>query len=466
MRNIVEFYQKDIGVIISKLKILVVEDEKILRVTIKDELVDNGYDVVTQENPVEALNIFKAGGIDIIVSDIRMPKMNGTELLKRAKEINPDVYVILMTAFATVESAVQCMQNGAYDYITKPFRTEELIMKLRKIEELYKVKKENFWLKSDIKKTYGIDSIVGNSPQGNNIKKLIETVAAKKTTVLITGETGTGKELHAGVLHYNSDRKNAPFLKVSCAVLAREVFESELFGHEKGSFTGADKQRPGRFELADDGTIYLDDIDDVPLDLQVKLLRVLQEQELERVGSSKTIKIDVRVIASTKVDLSKLVSEGRFREDLYYRLNIFPIHIPPLRERKEDIPLLINNFISVLSPGKKIEVTKEAMDILTSYHWPGNIRELKNITERLLILSDGGSIDKNLIPPELRTPLLKSERFEIGSKSFEDMIIDTEKEIISKAVLFSGGNMAKAAELLKLPSSTLRTKIYKYDIKP
>jgi DNA-binding NtrC family response regulator len=426
---------------------------------------DNGYEVSSKENPLEALEMIKNKHFDIIVSDIRMPKMSGIEMLEKVKEIKPEIVVIIMTAFASVESAVEAMKLGAYDYITKPFKIEELLVRIKKAEELINIKKENQWLRSSISKNYSLDSLIGISKEVMKIKKLIQTVSNKKTTVLITGETGTGKELLTSIIHHISDRRDKPFIKVSCAILSREIFESELFGHEKGAFTGADKQRIGRFEMADEGTLYLDDIDDIPLDLQVKLLRVLQEEEFERVGSSKPIKINVRVIASTKADLQKLVKEGKFREDLYYRLNIFPIHIPPLRERKEDIPGLIFHFISMISPEREFVITDDAMNKLKLYNWYGNIRELKNITERLLLLSSNNTIDVDIIPSELSKSNTDSLHLPIGEIPLEDIIYNIEKDIIRKSLELTNGNMAKAAELLKIPSSTLRTKVYKYNIK-
>ncbi len=327
------------------MKIFIVEDEKILRISLIDELQDAGYEVVGFENPNEALEKIQSQEVDVVLTDIKMPGMDGMELLEKIKQKNEQITVIMMTAFGSVDSAVEAMKKGAYDYLTKPFHTDELLLILNRLKEIKSIKNENRQFKQEISQKYSIEAFVGVSQAAKKTKDMIKIVAESDASVLITGETGTGKELVANIIHYNSARKDKILVKVSCAILARDVFESELFGHEKGAFTGAFKERIGRFEQANGGTIYLDDVDDIPLELQVKLLRVLQEKEMERVGGNKTIKINTRVIASTKADLRKLAQEGKFREDLYYRLNVFPIHLLPLRERREDIPLLIDYFL-------------------------------------------------------------------------------------------------------------------------
>ncbi|MEJ5351381.1 MAG: sigma-54 dependent transcriptional regulator [Melioribacteraceae bacterium] len=449
----------------KKLNICIVEDEEILRVSLKDDLLDAGYIVTDFENPIKALEHFKKKNCDVIISDIRLPEMNGLELLSKIKSINPNVFVIMMTAFGSVETAVEAMKKGAFDYITKPFDKEELLLIIDRIKELKTLQSKNLDYQNYFQDQFNFDAFIGNSQYVNELKETLKIISQTNSTVLITGETGTGKELIANLIHYNSHRKDKPLVKVSCGILSKEVIESELFGHEKGAFTGADKLRIGRFEKADQGTIYLDDIDDVPLETQVKLLRVLQEQEIERVGSSEPIKIDVRVIASTKADLSKLVKEGKFREDLFYRLNVLPIHLKPLRERKDDIIPLFNYFLNHFSYQKKYEVEDAVYEILKNYQWPGNVRELKNITERLSILCYDCKITVNRLPQELILDNIDVDTLtSTQNKSLTEILEDVEKKLIKNALLKTGNNKAKAAELLGLPPSTLKSKIEKYGI--
>ncbi|NUO05609.1 MAG: sigma-54-dependent Fis family transcriptional regulator, partial [Candidatus Brocadia sinica] len=328
-----------------KSKILIVDDEKLMRVSLEDKLVKEGYAVACLSNAIEGLKVLQSTNFDAVITDVRLPKIDGIEFLKEIKKLSPDTIVIIMTAYGSIENAVLAMKEGAYDYVTKPFSLEELLIKLRKALKHKDVVAENILLKQQVLSQYGYDNMIGKSDAMKHVFEIINTVSNRDTTILIQGESGTGKELTAGAIHYNSNRRNGPFIKLSCASLNKEILESELFGHEKGSFTGAIKTRRGRFELADGGTIFLDDVDDIPLEMQVKLLRVLQEREFERVGGEETIPVNVRVICATKKDLKKLVQEGRFREDLYYRLHVVTLHLPPLRERKEDIPLLVNYFM-------------------------------------------------------------------------------------------------------------------------
>ncbi len=446
------------------LKIFVVEDERILRVSLTDELRDAGYMVEAFEDGRRALARFQKQPADVVISDIKMPGMDGLELLEKIKQARQDTFVILITAYGSIDSAVHAMKKGAYDYITKPFKIDELLIRLQHIEDILRLRQENIRFQSEFQTQFGYQAFVGSSKAVQETLELVRTVAESKTTVLITGETGTGKELLANILHYNSDRRKKPLVKVSCAILSREVFESELFGHEKGAFTGATKARPGRFELADGGTLYLDDVDDIPLDLQVKLLRVLQEGELERVGGNETIRVDVRVVASTKAELRQLVSEGRFREDLYYRLNVFPIHLVPLRERKEDIPELVQHFIRMQAPERDIRVPDTVMQCLMNYDWPGNIRELKNIVERLILLSRGQELDPGKLPLELLQPAAVSPEVCLGQKPLEQVMADVEANMIRQALEQTGGNRSRAAGLLGIPESTLRSKMKKYNL--
>ena len=445
--------------------IFVVEDEQILRVTLTDDLVDAGYTVTCFENPIDALTALQKKPVDVLITDIKMPEMSGLELLRRVKSASPTTEVIMMTAYSSVETAVEAMKNGAYDYISKPFKIDELLIILRRIEDLQTVTRENRRLRSVVAGSYQSDAFIGKSPAAQQCLELVRTVANSQTTVLITGETGTGKELLTNVIHYQSNRSKKPLVKVSCAVLSREIFESELFGHEKGAFTGAVNQKRGRFELAQGGTLYLDDVDDIPLELQVKLLRVLQEQEFERVGSSQPVRADVRVIASTKKDLKELVSRGKFREDLFYRLNVFPIHLAPLRERREDIPLLIEHFCRMLAPEKEVNFQPEVLACLQNYHWPGNVRELKNIVERILLLSKDGQIEMSHIPLEILHSEQPIPENSLGTMPLDKMMAEIEANLIKSALLKCGGNQAKAAKLLRIPASTFRTKMVKYGIR-
>jgi len=444
--------------------VFVVEDERILRVTIADDLRDAGYKVFEFADAVAALTLLQNQEADIIISDIKMPRMDGLDFLKRVKEINPDIYVVMMTAFATVETAVQAIKLGAYDFLTKPFPKEQPLLIIRRILELKTVKADNIILRTQLIGEYDFSSFIGDETETKSLFGNVKIVSNSQTTVLISGETGTGKELLANILHYNSNRNKERLIKVSCAILSREIFESELFGHEKGAFTSADKIKIGRFELADKGTLYLDDIDDVPLDLQVKLLRVLEQQEFERVGGTQTIKTDVRIIASTKYDLKKLVSEGKFREDLFFRLNVFPIHLKPLREKKGDIVYLLDHFIKQFSGGKEIEIDDDVLQIFKKYNWPGNVRELKNLVERLVLLAQDKKITASLIPMDIKYEDKAILKTQPGDKPLDEYLADIEYYFIIKTLEKCGGNKSNAAKLLGLPLSTLRTKMEKHKI--
>ncbi len=449
------------------LKIFVVDDERIVRVTTADDLRDAGYAVREFASGQAAIQYLSDTDeeVDIIITDLKMPNMDGLEFLAKAKEFRPNTFVLLMTAFATVETAVEAMKLGAYDYISKPFNIEELLLTIERIKELKEVKDENRQLRRQFQKRFDTKNFIGKSKETQKVFDLVEIIANKNTTVLITGETGTGKELLTNIIHFNSNRSKKPLIKVSCAILSREIFESELFGHEKGAFTGAEKQKIGRFELANDGTLYLDDIDDMPYDLQVKLLRALEEGEIERVGGTDTIKIDVRVIASTKKDLKQMVSEGMFREDLFYRLNVFPINLPPLRERPNDIEMLAKHFVEEFSQGVKIEIHPEALELVKRHPFSGNVRELKNLMERLVLLAKDNIIDKNILPIDVRFPGKQHTCFYFDNKPLDEILREVETNAISDALLRSGGNKAKAAQILGVPASTLKSRIEKLEIK-
>jgi DNA-binding NtrC family response regulator len=448
----------------SSIKIIIVDDEKILRISLKDNLTDAGFNVIDFENPFSVLEEINRRKYHVVLTDIKMPQINGIELLKKIKEINPEIHVIVMTAYGSIDTAVESMKYGAYDYISKPFKIEELIFKLNRIEEVENIKSQNENLKEIVDSNINTTNFIGNSQSVQSILRIINSVSDSNSSVLITGETGTGKELIANIVHKSSNRSSKPLIKVSCAILSKDVFESELFGHEKGAFTGALKDRAGRFEQANGGTIYLDDIDDIPLHLQVKLLRVLQEQEFERVGGNETIKVNFRCIASTKADLKKLVKEGKFREDLYYRLNVIPINIPSLRERKEDIDDLIAFYLNYFEPVANIQINEYLMNLLKDYSWPGNVRELKNIIERICLLTRSKIFDISHLPLEItQNQSLKSE-IDYTNKSLEELVSEYEISIIKKALNLSSGNKAKAAELLQIPATTLRSKIEKYNL--
>ena len=384
--------------------IVIADDEPNIRRVLEAALTRDGYSVVTAENGKKALDaLASTTQVDVLISDLIMPDMNGVELLEAAREIDPSITVLMITGHGSIKSAVDAMRLGAFDYITKPFDMDEMKIVVKKAMERRHLIDENRDLRQQLKKQYKFDSIVGQSGKMQEVYKLIERVADSKASVLIRGESGTGKELVARALHYNSCRAQQPFVPIVCVALSEQLLESELFGHEKGSFTGAVGQKAGRFELAHGGTLFLDEIGDIPGNIQMKLLRVLQEREFERVGGVKTIKVDVRVVTATNQNLEKVVAEGKFREDLYYRLQVVQILLPPLREKKEDIPSLVEHFIEKYNKenARNVKyVSPEALEMMLRYNWPGNVRELENTIERAVVLADPSS---NLITPDLLT---------------------------------------------------------------
>ncbi|MFO7978359.1 MAG: sigma-54 dependent transcriptional regulator [Bacteroidales bacterium] len=448
------------------MRVFVVDDERLIRVTTADDLRDAGHQVREFSSAQAALTHFREKGpeADVVITDLKMPDVDGLEFTRRLKALYPEIFVVLMTAYATVDTAVEAMKLGAYDYVSKPFNTEELLLTLERIRELKEVKDENKNLRSQVGKKFNLSTFVGQSQEINQVFDLVKIISDKPTTVLITGETGTGKELLTSIIHHNSNRRKKPFIKVSCAILSREIFESELFGHVKGAFTGAESAKTGRFEMADQGTLYLDDVDDIPYDMQVKLLRALEEGEIEKVGAGQTIKIDVRVIASTKKDLKQMVAEGKFREDLFYRLNVFPINLPSLRERPKDIPLLARHFVKEFSAGQPVSIDPEVMEILKQYPFPGNVREIKNLMERLVLLAQDQVIDKRIIPMEVRFPGKPHTCFYFENKPLEEILREVETNAIRDALMRSGGNKAKAATILSIPASTLKSRIEKLQL--
>ncbi|MBI5050869.1 MAG: sigma-54-dependent Fis family transcriptional regulator [Nitrospirae bacterium] len=452
-------------------KILIVEDKDSMAQMLRQTLELEGYSVIVASDGAEGIKKLKENKIDAVITDLKLPKKDGLEVLKASKEENPLVPVIVMTAFGSIETAVTAIKLGAYDFITKPLDTDHLLMLIRRSLENQRLITENMLLRDKLSPQLGMPTIIGKSPLILEVAGNIQKVAPTKTTVLLLGESGTGKELFARAIHFLSPRKEHPFIPINCAAIPRELLESELFGHEKGSFTGAEERKLGKFELADRGTIFLDEIGDLDLTLQSKLLRTLQEGEIERVGGTKLIKVDVRVIAASNKNLEASIRDQSFREDLYYRLSVFPVTIPSLRERREDVPALFEHFISKYSlemKTSKKNIASEAMEVLKNYTWKGNVRELENVIERAMILCDGNTITQE----HLRlTPSVSPHAMMLDiplDGTLEDAagaaLRVAESMRIKKALKDTNGNKSKAAELLKVSYKTLLTKIKEYGI--
>jgi DNA-binding NtrC family response regulator len=447
--------------------ILVVDDDDRIRDVIVEFLRREGMVVDNFKNPVEALRSIHKTAYDIILTDVRMPEMDGCGLLKRIMELYPECVVIMMTGYGTIENAVEAMKAGAYDYILKPIRLVELRVLLRNAVEKRNLRLENLQLSTQLKKKYQFDNIVGTDEKMIDVFKLVEKVASTASTVLVTGESGTGKELIARAIHYNSPRKDKPMINVNCGALSESLLEDELFGHVRGAFTSALSARPGRFELANFGTLFLDEIGNMSQNLQVKLLRVLQEKKFERLGGTNTIQVDVRILAATSSDLKKMVEEGLFRKDLFYRLNVINIELPPLRRRKGDIPLIIHHIIESLCrkngrPPKVI--SQDVMKYLLNYHWPGNVRQLENVLERaLILLGERAEILPDDLPPEIldAVPDQLFADIEVPDEglSLNTVVANLERELIAKTLQRTGGNKKQAAELLRLKRTTLLEKL-------
>ena len=438
--------------------ILVIEDEKLMRVTIEDSLKASGYNVIACENGRDGTAAFKDGTCDVVVTDIRLPDKNGLEILKEITSLS-DAPVIVMTAFGTIKDAVDAMKLGAFDYITKPFSLDEFRLLIERALEMKRLREDNIRLRKDINRYFCFPNIIGESAAMKKVFSIIEKVSASDATVLILGESGTGKELIATTIHYQSRRKDKPLIKVNCAALSETLIESELFGHEKGAFTGAIRRKPGRFELANGGTIFLDEIGDIPLSTQTKLLRVIQEKTFERVGGTDTLSIDVRLLAATNKNLEEEVKAGRFREDLYYRLNVIPLVIPPLRERREDIPELVDFAMNKCRNRltKTVRFSKDALSALMQYDYPGNVRELENIVERGATLAASDVIENDDLPSVI---FKKTEN--TGSLSLAEVAAGAEKEHIIRILAQAGGNKTKAAEMLGISRKTLWEKMNTY----
>ena len=453
--------------------ILVVDDEPNYMIVLSELLKEEGFEVLTAQKGEDGLKIVMESDINLVITDMRMPGMDGLELLQAVKSYNKDLPVIMITAFGEVEKAVVAMRAGAYNYLVKPFNNEELLLNIGKAIEHYSLLRENLRLRDEARVRYGFASIVGKNARMQEIYHLIEKVAPTPASVLITGESGTGKELVARAIHINSPRANSPFISVNCAALPETLLESELFGHERGAFTGATAMRKGRFELADSGTLFLDEIGDIPLPLQAKLLRVLQERSFERVGGTRPINVDVRIITATNRELKEEVDEGRFREDLYYRLNVLHIHLPPLRERPDDIPMLtdhfINKFAKMLSK-PNLRISGEALRYLVGLPWEGNVRELENTIERAAILCSGDVINTEDVHPDVTfskmeenwSPDVDFEKFIPSNLPLPDVLSGVEEQMVKRALEDANFVQARAAESLGITKSLLQYKMKKY----
>lgn len=449
-----------------KANIMVIDDEESMCKFMQIMLQKEGYDVITSQSSYQALNLLKQKNYDLVIADLTMPELNGLELLSRVKSLDPDANFIVMTAYASVDTAIEALKKGAFDYLTKPFKVDEIRIAVKKALEQKRITRENISLKRQLKREFGFDNFIGTSPQVLQMKKMAQRVAQSDSTVLIQGESGTGKELVAKAIHYCSARTDKPFVSINCAAIPETLLESELFGHLKGAFTGAIKEKEGLLKTADGGTFFLDEIATTSQAIQVKLLRVLEEKEMIPVGGTKPIEIDVRLITATNADLEQEVKMGRFRPDLFYRVNVFLINIPPLRERKDDIKLLVYHFIKkycerLKSKDKKI--SEEAMRRLVSYTWPGNVRELENAIERAVLLARGNEITQNELPEKIMENELPKlvEQPKLENPTLEEI----EKAYIYWVLNNAGWHKSKASQILGIDSSTLYRKIEKYGLK-
>jgi DNA-binding NtrC family response regulator len=453
--------------------VLLVEDKESMSQMLRETLESEGYRTVIAKDGLDGIRHIKEGHFDLVLSDLKLPKRDGIEVLKASKIESPLTPVIVMTAFGTVEMAVAAMREGAFDFITKPFDTDHLLLLIKRALETQRLLAANLLLKDELTSKFGAPRIIGKSSGIMEVAQKVQKVAPGKTTVLLLGESGTGKELFARAIHNLSPRHQYPFVPINCAAIPRELLESELFGHERGSFTGAEARKVGKFELADRGTVFLDEIAEMDLSLQAKLLRVLQDGEIERVGGIKSIKIDLRIVAASNKDIEKAIEQKAFRDDLFYRLNVFPIIIPPLRERKEDIPLLAEYFVNKYCREMKTamkRISEDALRLLVNYPWKGNVRELENCIERAIILCDGNSIGAEHIALNSQATVANSLRNLPMEGSLEETargaarIAETQR--ILTALKETKGNKSRASELLRVSYKTLLTKIKDYGIEP
>jgi len=447
--------------------ILLVDDDASLRRVLAHHLTEAGYQVLTAANGKEGLDIFTSQQVEMVITDIQMPELSGLELMRRITVMSPDVIVLVITAFGSIETAVEAMKLGAYDYITKPFNREELLLTVSKGWQYTELVRENRSLKQFIESRFSLDNIIGNSSAMQRVFNLVKKVAPTDLTVLITGESGTGKELIAKALHQHSTRRDGPFVALNCGAIPEGLLESELFGHRKGAFTGAYANARGKLEAADKGTVLLDEIGELPLALQVKLLRVLEGGEFQRVGETETRRVDVRIIAATNRDLSKMVEDGRFREDLYFRLRVVPIHLPPLRERREDIPLLADYFLQEVGQrygrgGMRFE--KEVFRYFQAYAWPGNVRELKHTVERMAVIADDDAITITDLPEQLTHTTSNAANVLLQLPDDGIDLEEVEREILRQALEKHGGNQTRAAQYLNITRSALIYRMQKYGL--
>lgn len=453
------------------LSILVIDDEPLTLQLFVENLKMEGYDVLLVSSGTQAVSCARKREFDVVITDLAMPGMSGMDVLSYFTENHPETFVIVVTGYGTIETAVRAMKRGAFDYLSKPANLDELLFTLRRAREIKELKDENLRLRSQIQEQHRFDKIIGRSQAMQILYGIIRRVAGTHSTVLIMGESGTGKELIANAIHYHSERRDMTFVPINCGAIPEELLESELFGHEKGAFTGALRERKGRFELAHGGTILLDEIGEMSPKLQVKLLRFLQEKKFQRLGGSRTIEVDVRILAATNKDLEKAVAAGEFREDLFYRLNVIPISVPPLRQREGDVPLLVHHFLRQHCNQKQMQpkrISNDALECLERYHWPGNVRELENVVERLIIMTEGDEIRVDDLPMRMRMHHGEGTRhYEIGEGgiNLRETIEELENRLILEAMEKAGGIKQKAARLLGLNRTTLIEKMKKKNIK-
>jgi two-component system response regulator AtoC len=457
---------------VAQKTLLVADDDASIRSLLKQLLSDEGFNVLEASTGIEVVDKVKESSPDLVIMDVRMPELDGIEALARLKSTNPKTAVLIMTAFGSSNAAIRAMELGAFDYITKPFELDKISHSVKRVLDYQDLTAEVEVLRDEISSLVQTERIVGNSPAMQEVYKTIGKVAKADATVLITGESGTGKELVAEALHFNSNRRSGPMVKVSCAALPETLLEAELFGHEKGSFTGAMTQRRGRFEMADKGTIFLDEIGEMTVPTQTKLLRVLQERKIERIGSNLPIKVDIRIIVATNKDLQKQVEQSKFRDDLYYRLNVINIHMPPLRDRKEDIPSLVEHFLAkhrYSATAQPAAISEEAIRRLMEYNWPGNVRELENVIERAVVLSRGQIITSRELPfGDHEAGEGEEGEGDADAKGdssfFKKSVAQFEKDLIMKALRDANGNRSKAAEMLGIYRRLLYAKIKEYGL--
>ena len=450
------------------MRILLADDERAIAITLRDDLERAGHKVSIARDGTEARAALAEAPFDVLITDIRMPGASGIELLQEVKRVRPETEVVIITGYGTIESAVDATRKGAFDYVLKPFDNDQIIVILKKIEEFHRLRRENAEMRLTLDRGHALEQIIGRSPAMMKVIDRIRAVAENDANVLITGESGTGKERVARAIHDLSKRKSGPFVALACAAIPGPLLEDEIFGHERGAFTDAKERKLGRFERAEGGTIFLDDIDDMPLETQVKLLRVLQERQFERLGGEKPIKVDVRVVAATKVDLGEAAEDGEFREDLYYRLNVVPVHLPALRERDGDVPLLVEHFLKRFGVGRTYTVAPEIMAELAAYRWPGNVRELENAVERAVALSPPHGVLSRDVLLESAMRRRGKARGEEGSGdalvALKEVVREAESAHIRRVLRTCDGHRAHAAETLGISRKNLWEKMKEYGI--